>query len=696
MQEVIAANPQLVVDLSSNTGALKYGASGFLYGLGNDGIPSVNMLAPLNPRVAAQKPEGGLQHPNGDALNVSDTYKAAGGREIEIYLQDIYPNWPYDNLGMNDYLTKVDSIIRQVVASPNRSMFSYVPFNEPDQIWYNKSDKKQTLFDDWKTVYQRIKSIDPAARIVGPNFARYDGTVYRDFLTFARDNYCLPDVISWHELNDDFFAGRYSRYDDYRSIESSLGLSAREICINEYGRSSGDLGVPGKLVQWIARFENSKVDACLAYWTTAGCLDDLVARDSSNQATGGWWLYKWYGSMTGHTVKVTPPNANAEGLQGLASLDSEKKQARILFGGSRGSTTVVVKGFDSTPCFGSKVHVVVWAAASTGTNSSNGPAFVMEGDYAVTDGEISVTVNNMVDTTAYQMIITPDTALSSVSEANRYEAEYADLSGSAKITYGGNTGYSGTGFVEGYGKSDNASTSFVVTASHDGFYNVRLRYSAGPIGSAPSTRTIRIMLNGSPLKDLSVPATTDWNTWADATMQVFLIAGINCIAFNAFTNDDSAAVNIDYIEVTLGRGTIDTYEAEAAGNTLGGIAAVMNDPAASGGQYVGYIGNGAANTLQFNNVNVPSSGTYRMVVYFANAENKGSHEYNIQVVDRYADISVNGGAAKRVYFRNTFAWNAYRTTVIDVDLNAGSNTIKFSNSSAHAPNIDKIEIASRF
>jgi hypothetical protein len=84
--EVIMTDQKLVVDLSSTTGAIKHGASGFLYGLGNDGIPSINMLAPLKPRVAAQKPEAGLQHPNGDALNVADTYKEAGGIEIEIHI----------------------------------------------------------------------------------------------------------------------------------------------------------------------------------------------------------------------------------------------------------------------------------------------------------------------------------------------------------------------------------------------------------------------------------------------------------------------------------------------------------------------------------------------------------------------------------------------------------------------------------
>jgi Carbohydrate binding module (family 35) len=182
-------------------------------------------------------------------------------------------------------------------------------------------------------------------------------------------------------------------------------------------------------------------------------------------------------------------------------------------------------------------------------------------------------------------------------------------------------------------------------------------------------------------------------------MNVFLTAGINCLTFDAISKDDNAAtyaVHVDYIEATAGHGMIDIYEAEAEDNTLSGTAVVMDDPVASGGQYVAQIGNGLDNTLQFNHVNVPSSGTYRMVICFANAEKKGDHQYNIQVVDRYAEITINGRNLQRAYFRNTFSWNTYRTRVIDVDLDAGNNTIKFSNPSANAPHIDKIEIASRF
>jgi hypothetical protein len=110
---------------------------------------------------------------------------------------------------------------------------------------------------------------------------------------------------------------------------------------------------------------------------------------------------------------------------------------------------------------------------------------------------------------------------------------------------------------------------------------------------------------------------------------------------------------------------------------------------------VGYIGAGANNTLRFNGVTVPTAGRYRMVVGYANGElGDGATNYNSNIVDRYAEVSVNGAAGRRTYFRNTLGWSNYRTTVVDVDLVAGANTITFGNaSSGYAPNIDLIRIA---
>ena len=689
-----AAPSQLVVDLAVNTGALRYGATGFLYGLGDEGIPNETMLAALNPQVTAQKAPDGLQHPNGDALKIAPMFKRAGGRDIQIYMQDIYQNWPYDNLGIADYLAKVDTMTRRIVADPYRTSYVYVPFNEPDGIWYQNDVTR--LIADWKTVYQRIRSIDPGARIAGPGFSSYRSADLRAFLTAARDNGVLPDVVTWHELGNDFFTDWNTHFTDYRGMEQSLGITARPITINEYGRSSGDLGVPGNLVQFVAKFEASKVDGCLAYWTTAGGLNDLVTRN--NQATSAWWLYKWYGELTGNTVAVTPPSASGS-LQGVAALDPAKKQARVVFGGNNPAsgtydTDVVVRGLASASFLGSRVHASVWAVDSSALNPSSGPYLVREGDYTVTGGQLTVPLTGLKGSSAYHVVITPDKDLTTVGSASRYEAEYARTAGTAKITYGGTTGYSGTSFTEGYGASTTASTRFVVTAPTDGYYNLGLRYSAGPYTGAPANRSIRLRLNGADLTDLALPGTADWNTWNTATSKVFLTAGINRVDVNAYASDDRDAINVDYLDVTAATGTVTAYQAET-GTTLGGTAVVVSDGAASGGRYVGWIGAGAANTLRVNNVTAPTAGRYRMVVTYANGElGEGAVNYNSNIVDRYADISVNGGPARRSYFRNTLGWSIYRTTVIDVDLVAGANTITFANaSSGYAPNIDLIQIA---
>lgn len=671
---------ELIVDLSSNTGALKYGASGFLYGLGNAGIPSINMLAPLKPQVVAQKPEGGLQHPNGDAFNVAATFQVAGGREIEIYIQDMYPDWPYTFLGLDNYLGIVERVVRQVAQHSARGRFSFVPFNEPDNIWYNKSDKKDIFFQDWKTVYRKIKSVDAVARIVGPNFANYDSAVYREFLAFARDNACLPTVISWHELNDCFFTNWYARYDDYRNSEYALGITPREICINEYGRKSGDLGVPGKLVQWIARFENSKVDACLAYWTTAGCLNDLVAPDSNNQATGGWWLYKWYGSLTGHTVQVTPPDANAEGLQGLASLDADKKQASVVFGGWSGSVDVVVKGLRSE-VFGNEAQVSVWAVQDTGTAPSNGPVCVMQTTYAIVSGQLTVTLKDMLETSAYQLVITPSTSpltQVSLSQSDDRRCDGARMSFDKASSH---PSEGGEGFTAEYGdKSDNAIT-FVVTARDNGYYTIQIH-----MNKVKQQSGVRMILNGEPLTEIPLSAGS-----IKTSTKVFLARGINRLTFERTGRGEPT--DIEAIQLSLTSGAVQEYQAAAKENTLSGTAIAVSDPVAPGGSYVRGIGNGNHNVLRFNRIAVSANGTYRMVVHYANAEFRGEHDYNTNVVDRYADIRVNAQIAQRVYFRNTFGWSEYRTRVVDVAFDRGNNTIEFSNDTSEAPHIAKIDIA---
>lgn len=173
----------------------------------------------------------------------------------------------------------------------------------------------------------------------------------------------LPDITTWHELAPGSLSGFESNLAAYRTIETNAGISARPVNIDEYG-DRRDLSVPGQMVQWMSMFERNKVYADQAYWDIAGNLDDNAAQ--TNIPNGDWWLLRWYAGLTGQTVKVTPPQLNVvDTLQGIASLDTGRKQAQVLLGGgTSGSANTVIQHIPSS--FGSSVNVTVERTAWSG------------------------------------------------------------------------------------------------------------------------------------------------------------------------------------------------------------------------------------------------------------------------------------------------------------------------------------------
>ncbi|WNS43924.1 fibronectin type III domain-containing protein [Paenibacillus sp. MMS20-IR301] len=129
-----------------------------------------------------------------------------------------------------------------------------------------------------------------------------------------------------------------------------------------------------------------------------------------------------------------------------------------------------------------------------------------------------------------------------------------------------------------------------------------------------------------------------------------------------------------------GGGTQASYEAEAAGNTLTGTAAVAACTACSGGSKVGYVGNNTG-TLQFNGVGAAAAGTYTLTVSYLSAE------------ARSVQLRVNGGTASTLNMPSTGGWTTVGTAQAQVQLNAGNNTIHFSNPAGWAADIDRIQIS---
>ena len=122
-----------------------------------------------------------------------------------------------------------------------------------------------------------------------------------------------------------------------------------------------------------------------------------------------------------------------------------------------------------------------------------------------------------------------------------------------------------------------------------------------------------------------------------------------------------------------------SIEAEASGNTLGGGATIESCAACSGGKDVAYIGYGTNNAyLIFNNVTVPATGQYTLTLYYASDS------------ARTADITVNGTTVQTLNFPSTGDWNTIGSVSTTVTLQQGGNTIKYSNSSTRAPDLDRI------
>ncbi|MEW2445776.1 family 16 glycoside hydrolase [Micromonospora marina] len=136
-----------------------------------------------------------------------------------------------------------------------------------------------------------------------------------------------------------------------------------------------------------------------------------------------------------------------------------------------------------------------------------------------------------------------------------YQAESATLAGGAVVA-SNHAGYTGSGFVAGYGTLG-ATTTFTVTAASAGTHDIGLRYANGP-NPVTGTKKISLYVNGTKVRQTSLTDTGAWTNWATKTERVTLNAGTNTIAYRHDSGDDGH-VNLDAVTVTAaggGPGTI--------------------------------------------------------------------------------------------------------------------------------------------
>lgn len=515
-----AAGNTLTVNVGTVVRPVTQVAAGGLYGVDTGNKPPLAQLYPLRMNHFTQPPPGGQQLGNGatspccDGLQVAGKVTNAGARQF-YRLPDIYPNFPYRWISWADWESKVRTMVQaRVNAGGATNVDGYELWNEPDWTWNTAA--AGSFNDGWTRTFRLIRSLDTITPIVGPSHSRYDHNWMVNFLTHARNTGTLPDVIVWHELDNDSYLNVQGHVADYRAIERSLGISPRPISINEYA-SPSQVDIPSVSVHYMAVLERHDVrSAERAYWYEAGTLNGLL---HNNAPTASYWAYKWYGDMAGNVVQTVP----GSWLDGVAAYDPTRRFVNVVFGGDSGNNTVRVNGLGA---LGSQVRVTLSRTGTTGRfTNQNAPTTVSTTTYTVSGGSITVPVNGMNALAAYQLLITPTSGIATWQQ--RYEAENASVVNANRFSSSSasNGGY--VGQIDGSANSRNQSfVDFIVNVPQARAYTMSIRYA----NATGANATHGLAYNGGAWSTVTYPPTGTWGSFGAAvTVTVNLNAGWNTI-----------------------------------------------------------------------------------------------------------------------------------------------------------------------
>ncbi len=215
-------------------------------------------------------------------------------------------------------------------------------------------------------------------------------------------------------------------------------------------------------------------------------------------------------------------------------------------------------------------------------------------------------------------------------------------------------GVSGSGYVP---LSNGQSATFWVYNADDSEKALEVKTLGG------GTATLRV--NG-----------VDLGTVSDAaTVPAFLVGGVNKVEVMG----QSGTIALDRVAVRGSEKALASQTIEAEAGTLAGSAKAQDLSLASGGKAVVGIGGapGNGNTLT-QKVTVDQPGTYAMTLRYSNEEQSPSSHYNPDPVARRADISVNGGPVQKVLFPQSYNANQFWELTVEVQLQAGENSIRFA------------------
>lgn len=765
----------LNVDAGKILGETTTRATGFLYGLAENEVPSSAITDALKISSVSQKVPDGLQHPTGDIDHIQSQLDNCD--YIVTYLQDSFDTWYYCHKEIMDmraagtydwkdflynrYLPIVEEKVKHLEAQDYRDRLVYCIFNECDNaIWFgNYIDGachydeigRQNFYEAWKITYDFVKALAPEAKIGGPGFCDYETTKIDGFMKYTAENNCVPEIMIWHELAYWSIPDWHLHYEDYRRIEKEYGVNELPIIVTEYGEPE-ECGNPSDMIHYIIAMEKTGIYGNMAYWRLSNNLNDTVADD--NSPNSNWWLYRRYAEMKGQQrLDVQSKSMNEYNpknrLDALASLAKDGKTINMLVTGSNKKFNLKIDNMDKTS-LGDRVNIkieTVYYEGLTGIVSS--PITLRQYNTKELSDKLNFSVPATDKDAVYFITITPENkdaaVIRNTNIPKRYEFENANLKGNS-YTYDSWYATTGqqSGMTGGYeNEGDGVKLRFTVNKS--GLHDLKIIFGKhNDAWGDPQGRDYAKVLMKIDGKEeiISLENTVKSEYTTSKTITKNLTMGIHTIEFyhldgtfvldsmlvsrhettseipvlpdgdNRYyavapedgyyeiLTDYSGEISVDGAIGNVQRGDIIylrrglnetiyggdfslfkvsakafTKTVKAEDITLSGKAELLTDK--YGVTYIDNISN-LGGKAEFS-VNVPKSGDYRVTLLYANNSEGGVHDYNVDLIERYATITV-GDESKDVFTRNTYSKYTYKTMTFNLTLKEGDNTITITNS----------------
>lgn len=332
----------IIVDASATNGPFRPVASGFLFGMdAND--PPDSLILPLRPMH--------FRMSHNEAFEAYQRVTAMGAK-IHYVLSDHYVHqqvqlsksrdpgdwdWPGDGFSFDGWRKTVTEVVTK--AAGEGKTFGWEIWNEPNVNRFWARDQEQ-FFATWRVGVAAIRSVDSTAVIFGPSLSGYNYSYLTHFLSFGRQNGCLPDILTWHQIRGHESADRLAGdVIEIRAYMETNEIEISGIFINEILEKDLHLN-PGNTVRYFAAIDSLDLTgACRSCWKEPDPVNPRhLFSNCRNQSMDGlltpkeklprapWWVYAWYGGLAGDRVAVQ----TGDGFSALATLS--RGQVQLLLG----------------------------------------------------------------------------------------------------------------------------------------------------------------------------------------------------------------------------------------------------------------------------------------------------------------------------------------------------------------------------